>query len=135
MRSVDDGGYTLAIASAEEWIRATFCEENEWVETMGGDFKMSGVNVAGDSVVEVAGQFCGDLARAGGDVLSGFGQAAVRVVVVIDGLIEGLIIVRACRKLIVPVAFIVIGALEEVGGIFGGGHIGDCFDCLRPRRY
>lgn len=95
---------------------------DEWTETMAGDVEMGGVDVAGDDVVEVAGQFCGDLARAGGDVLRGFGKAAVRMVIVVDGLVEGLVVVGACCEIIVPVVFIVVGALEEVGGIVGGGH-------------
>ena len=104
--------------------RVTFCEEMSGLRRWAATPRWVAL-IAGDNVVEVAGQFCRDLVRACGDVLGGFGQVAVRVVVVIDRLVEGLVVVRAGCEIVVPVVFIVIGALEEVGGIFGGGHNGD----------
>ena len=102
--------------------QAHFLRGDEWAQTVGGDVEMSDIDVAGDNLVEVAGELCGHLAGSGGDVVRGCGKAAVRVVIVVDGLIEGLVIVWACGEIVVPVFFIVFCTLEKIGGIFGGAH-------------
>jgi len=92
---------------------------------------MGGVDIAGDNAAEVAGQFRRHLARSSTHIVRRFGQAVMRLVIVVYGLVEWLVVMRAGCEVIVSIILVVVGTLEEVRGIFGGGHLGGGFTVHR----
>lgn len=104
---------------------------DERAETVLGDGKMGGVDIAGDNTAEVACQFRRHLARSCTHIVRHLGQAIMRFVVVVYGLVEWLVVMRAGCEIIVPIILVVVGALEKVGSIFGGGHLGGGFNVHR----
>lgn len=104
---------------------------DERAKTVLGDGKMGGVDVAGDNAAEVASQFRCHLARSSAHFVRRLSQAIMRLVVVVYGLVERLVVMRAGCEIVVPTILAVVGALEEVGGIFGGGHVVDGFSIHR----
>lgn len=95
------------------------------------DGKVGGIDIAGDNTAEVASQYRRHLPWSRTHIVRRLGQAMMRFVVVIYGLIERLVVMRAGCEIVVSIILVVVGALEEIGRIFGGGHFGDGFNVHR----
>lgn len=95
------------------------------------DGKVGGIDIAGDNAAEVASQFRRHLAWSRTHIVRRLRQAIMRLVVVVYGLVEGLVVMRSGCEIAVPIILIVVGAFEEVGRIFGGGHLREGFNVHR----
>src|ERR1700761_5621501 len=89
-----------------------------------GDGEVGVVVIAGHDPVKVSGQFSSYLARSRSHIMCYLCEAMMRLVVVVDGLVKGLIVAWAGGEVVVPVVLVVVGTLEKVGGVVSGGHDG-----------